>query len=90
MADYQISFFKNVCNSHGHTFRCLQDQFDIRNAATPDEAAMQAKERFAQRHHILNWQLRADAVDVAEMTAPPPLALPPRARIGASHTRARA
>lgn len=67
MPRYQISFFKNLVNSDGHPFRCLQGSLEIRDATSSTQAAAQAEKEFEMLNHVPNWNLRADSIDISEI-----------------------
>lgn len=64
MADYRISFFKNLVNSDGHPFKCLQRQFEMRGMRDAGQAAQSAARRFEELCGVRGWQLRADVIEV--------------------------
>jgi hypothetical protein len=61
MNSYRVSFYKDLCNSDGHSFKCLQRQVDIRSDG-PSEALVLA-ERLVD-----NERLNADCVEVMHLT----------------------
>jgi hypothetical protein len=65
MADYRISFFKNLVSSNGHRFKCLQGQIDICGSAGPAEAVEAASREFELRHGLSDWRFHADLVEIA-------------------------
>jgi hypothetical protein len=58
MNDYRVSFYKNLLNSNGHNFKCLQRQIDVQSD-DPSHALILAEQKI--RHERLN-------VDCAEVT----------------------
>jgi hypothetical protein len=74
MPTYQISFFKELVNSDGHRFRCLQGSLEIRDASSSTQATAQAERQFELLHDICRWSLHADSVDISEIpnSAPVP------------------
>ena len=65
MADYRISFFKNLCSSNGHPFKCLQGEIEVRGSAGPAQAIETAAREFALQHGLRDWRFHADIVEVA-------------------------
>lgn len=63
MRRYNVSFFKDLHNCDGHTFRCNQGIFGV-TADTPDEAIEAAKAAFSER--IGDWRLYSDAIEITE------------------------
>ena len=61
MNHYRVSFYKNLLNSDGHSFKCLQRQLDVR-ADGPSQALVSA-ERLVD-----NDRLNADCVEVVHLT----------------------
>ena len=61
MNNYRVSFYKDLCNSDGHSFKCLQRQVDVQSDG-PSEALVQA-ERLVD-----NERLNADCVEVVHLT----------------------
>ena len=64
MSGYRVSFFKNLCSSDGHRFRCLQQEIDIPNSDSSEQAAEAASRRFEALHGLSDWKLRADSLEV--------------------------
>ena len=60
MNNYRVSFYKDLCNSDGHSFKCLQRQVDVQSDG-PSEALVLA-ERLVD-----NERLNADCVEVAHL-----------------------
>jgi hypothetical protein len=54
---YRVSFYKDLCNSDGHSFKCLQRQIDVQSDE-PSQAIVLA-ERLVD-----NERLNADCVEV--------------------------
>ncbi len=65
MADYRVSFFKNLVSSDGHRFKCLQCEIEVRDSASPAQAIETASREFELRHGLRNWKCHADLVEVA-------------------------
>jgi hypothetical protein len=64
MSDYRVSFFKNLVSSDGHRFRCLQQQIEIRNSDSSEQAAQSATRTFETQHGLRDWKLHADWMEV--------------------------
>jgi hypothetical protein len=64
---YEVSFFKNLTNSQGHAFKCLQQRAVV-EAGHPDEALASAKRSFERHSGIRNWRDRADTAELREMS----------------------
>jgi hypothetical protein len=60
MNNYRISFYKDLCNSDGHSFKCLQRQVDVQSNG-PSEALVLA-ERLVDSE-----RLNADCVEVMHL-----------------------
>jgi hypothetical protein len=60
MNSYRVSFYKDLLNSDGHSFKCLQRQVDVQ-CGGPSEALVQA-ERLVD-----NERLNADCVEVIHL-----------------------
>lgn len=61
MNSYRVSFYKDLCNSDGHSFKCLQRQIEVQSTG-PSEALVLA-ERLVD-----NERLNADCVEVMHLT----------------------
>jgi hypothetical protein len=61
MNNYRVSFYKDLCNSDGHSFKCLQRQIDVQSVG-PSQALVLA-ERLVD-----NERLNADCVEVMHLT----------------------
>jgi len=61
MTNYRVSFYKDLLNSDGHSFKCLQRQVDVQSDG-PSEALALA-ERL-----IDNKRLNADDVEVMHLS----------------------
>jgi hypothetical protein len=64
MSCYRVSFFKTLLSSDGHPFKCLQQRIDIRDVGTANEAADHASKTLEALHHVPDWTLVADSVEV--------------------------
>jgi hypothetical protein len=60
MNSYRISFYKDLLNSDGHSFKCLQRQVDVQSDG-PSQALVLA-ERLVD-----NGRLNADCVEVMHL-----------------------
>lgn len=60
MNNYRVSFYKNLCNSDGHSFKCLQRQIDVQSSGLSQ--ALVLAERLIDNH-----RLNADCVEVAHL-----------------------
>ena len=60
MNNYRVSFYKDLCNSDGHSFKCLQRQIDVQSVG-PSQALVLA-ERLVD-----NERLNADCVEVMHL-----------------------
>jgi hypothetical protein len=64
MTTYRVSFFKNLLSSDGHQHKCLQQQLDVSNAASPRQAAQYAARRFETLRGVRVWTMCADMAEV--------------------------
>lgn len=60
MNNYRVSFYKDLLNSDGHRFKCLQKEIDVRSD-DPSHALVLAEQL------IDNAVLDADCVEVAHL-----------------------
>ena len=60
MNNYRVSFYKDLLNSDGHRFKCLQKEIDVRSD-DPSHALVLAEQL------IDNALLDADCVEVAHL-----------------------
>jgi hypothetical protein len=60
MDSYRVSFYKDLCNSAGHSFKCLQRQIEVQSIG-PSQALALA-ERLVD-----NERLNADCVEVMHL-----------------------
>ena len=61
MNNYRVSFYKDLLNSDGHSFKCLQRQVDVQSDG-PSQAVALA-ERLVD-----NGRLNADCVEVVHLS----------------------
>jgi hypothetical protein len=61
MNNFRVSFYKDLCNSAGHRFKCLQRQVEVQSD-DPSEA-MRLAERLVD-----NERLNADCIEVMHLT----------------------
>jgi hypothetical protein len=61
MNSYRVSFYKDLLNSDGHSFKCLQRQVDVLSDG-PSQALVMAEKL------IDNDRLNADCVEVMHLT----------------------
>lgn len=61
MNSYRVSFYKDLCNSDGHSFKCLQRQIEVQSIG-PSQA-LQLAERLVD-----NERLNADCVEVTHLS----------------------
>lgn len=64
MNDYRVSFYKNLLNSDGHNFKCLQRQVDVQSDDS-SQALILAEQKI--RHERLN----IDCAEVAYLPVEP-------------------
>jgi hypothetical protein len=64
MPCFKVSFFKNLQNSDGQKFKCLQQSFDLL-AESPEEAVKTAQLQFQRHCNLPHWKLHADSVEVS-------------------------
>ena len=62
MHNYRVSFYKDLCNSDGHSFKCLQRQIEVQSTG-PSQALVLA-ERLVD-----NDRLNADCVEVMHVSS---------------------
>ena len=61
MTNYRVSFYKDLLNSDGHSFKCLQRQVDVQSNGLPQ--AMVLAERLVD-----NERLNADCIEVVHLS----------------------
>lgn len=64
MSQYRVSFFKTLCNSSGHSFKCLQLQVDVDDVADERQAQELASRQLEKLRGLQNWRQVADLVEV--------------------------
>jgi hypothetical protein len=62
MNTYRVSFYKDLLNSDGHSFKCLQRQIEVESTG-PSEALTLAEQA------VDNVLLKADCVEVMHVTS---------------------
>ena len=62
MNSYRVSFYKDLLNSDGHSFKCLQRQVDVQSDG-PSQALVQAEQL------VDNERLNAACVEVVHLPA---------------------
>lgn len=67
MRQFIVTFHKVVQDDTGHDHRILQQQAIV-SAHTEQSAACAAQALFCQSVGIIDWRLRADTCEVAELT----------------------
>ena len=77
MTAYHVRFIKDLCDSTGHTHKCVQGVVDIGRARDSERAVQAAKRRFERMKGITRWDLYADTVELVIDERMPNL---PRAR----------
>jgi hypothetical protein len=68
MASYRVTFFKNLVNSSGHEFKCLQGTIEIRSARAHMRALRAAERRYKRSKQIHSWRLYADSAEMEALT----------------------
>ncbi len=61
---YRVSFFNDLTNCYGKSFRVCQRSIVIRFARNRERAIEAAKIRFARLEHVGKWTLRARSIEV--------------------------
>lgn len=61
MTNYRVSFYKDLLNSDGHSFKCLQQQVDVQSDS-PSQAMVLAEQL------VDNERLNADCVEVTHVS----------------------
>ena len=64
MNSYRVSFYKDLCNSDGHSFKCLQRQIDVQSDE-PSQAIVLAARL------VDNERLNASCVEVMHLSGHP-------------------
>jgi hypothetical protein len=62
MNNYRVSFYKDLCNSDGHSFKCLQRQIEVQSIGASQALAL--AERLVD-----NERLNADCVEVTHLAS---------------------
>ena len=62
MNNYRVSFYKDLCNSDGHSFKCLQRQIEVQSSGHSQALAL--AERLVD-----NERLNADCVEVTHLAS---------------------
>lgn len=70
MTRYLVRFYKNLCSSDGHPFKCLQTQVDVKDATDATQAGRLASSIFETDRKICDWQLLADSREVVPVEPP--------------------
>lgn len=60
MNTYRVSFYKDLCNSDGHSFKCLQREIDVQSDGPSDA-------RVLAERLVDNGRLNADCVEVMRL-----------------------
>ena len=70
MAEYRVTFFKNLLSSDGHQFRVLQGTIDVHRSKSRERAekAARSRYRFERSHEVSNWNLHADTMEVETLS----------------------
>ena len=66
MREYLVTFHKTVPDDTGHDHRVLQRQAVV--TARSDVAAYAAKAMLCEACGVVDWRMRADTCEVAELT----------------------
>jgi hypothetical protein len=61
---YRVSFLKNLLNSNGRPFKCVQQVIEIHHAKSADRAVQAAVRRYERLHHVHDWMLYADCLEL--------------------------
>ncbi len=69
MSPYRVDFFKTLLSSDGHPFKCLQQSIEDHQSETPAQAAEHASRIFEALHHVPDWTLHADNMEVVTADA---------------------
>ena len=75
MNGYRVSFYKDLLNSTGHSFKCLQRQIDV-ESDDPSQALVLAEQQ------IGNKRLNIDCVEVVNLADDPHIAVSSLRRYG--------
>jgi hypothetical protein len=69
MTSYRITFFKKLLSSDGHQFNCPQQQIDILNSASREQARDAAIQKFESLHRSEKWKGCADTIEIETIEA---------------------
>jgi hypothetical protein len=64
---YEIRFWREVTNSHGHPFRVVLARFAVNQSRPSKETMTQATDAFCRIMHVSRWGLVAHGYDIADM-----------------------
>ena len=64
MSQYRVFFFKDLLNSNGHLFKCLQGQIVVRDSDDTTQAVECASREFEMLNRVSDWKLYADSIEV--------------------------
>lgn len=64
MSQYRVLFFKDLLNSNGHLFKCLQGQIVVRGSNDTTQAVASASREFEMLNRVNDWKLYADSIEV--------------------------
>lgn len=64
VSQYRVSFFKTLCNSTGHSFKCLQLQVDVDDVSDERQAEELASRQLEKMRGLQNWRQVADLIEV--------------------------
>ena len=64
MTCYRVRFFKDLVNCDKQPFKCIQRVVDIRHARSRERAIRAAELRYQRLHHVHNWKLHADCLEL--------------------------
>jgi hypothetical protein len=64
---YEIRFWREVTNSHGHPFRVVLARFAVNQSRPSEETMTQATDAFCRMMHVSRWGLVAHGYDIADM-----------------------
>ena len=67
MREYLVTFHKTVPDDTGHDHRVLQQQTVV-TARSDIAAAFAAKAKLCEACGVVDWRMRADTCEVAELT----------------------
>ncbi len=76
MPSYRVCFINEIPRND-KLFRCCQRSIVVRSADSPEEAAAEAKKRFAELEGVGNWRIHASFVEVEPLASEPRAASSP-------------